>query len=68
VSLPTARELEFLASLNARWSRLYGNELARLREEDDVRCDRRHEAPFIIRISAARSQRSRRNSANATKA
>jgi len=67
MSLPTARELEFLASLNTRWSRLYSNELARLLNEDDVRCDRRHEPNFIIRISAAHIWRSRRNFANTAK-
>ncbi len=67
VSLPTGHELEFLASLNTRWRRLYCNELARLLNEDDNRCDGRHEPPSIIRISAAHSWRSRQNSANATK-
>jgi hypothetical protein len=35
----TGRELEFLASLNASWRRLYWNELVRLLKDDDVRCE-----------------------------
>jgi hypothetical protein len=35
VSIFTARELEFLASLRTDWSRLYWNELASLLKEDD---------------------------------
>ncbi|MGZ5875346.1 MAG: hypothetical protein ACXWKP_24935 [Bradyrhizobium sp.] len=35
MSIFTARELEFLASLRTDWSRLYWNELARLLKEDD---------------------------------
>jgi hypothetical protein len=35
MSILTSRELEFLASLNTRWRRLYGNELVRLLKEDD---------------------------------
>jgi hypothetical protein len=35
VSIFTAHELEFLASLRTDWSRLYWNELARLLKEDD---------------------------------
>ncbi|MEH2564286.1 hypothetical protein V1289_003913 [Bradyrhizobium sp. AZCC 2289] len=67
VSLPTGHELEFLASLSTRWSRLYRTEFARLLKEHDTRCDGRHEPPSIIRISAAPSWRSRRDSAKATK-
>jgi len=52
MSMLTSRELDFLASLNTRWWRLYCNELARLLKEDDTRCDGRHEPPSIIRISA----------------
>jgi hypothetical protein len=40
----TARELEFLASLNTGWRRLYWSELARLLKEGDNTCDARHEA------------------------
>jgi hypothetical protein len=43
MSIFTGRELEFLASLRTSWKRLYWNELARLRKEDDNACDR-HEA------------------------
>jgi hypothetical protein len=67
MSILTSRELEFLASLNTGWTRLYRNELARLLKENDVRCDARHEAPSIIPISAAHSRHSHRDSANATK-
>jgi hypothetical protein len=34
MSILTNRELEFLAGLNARWSRLYWNELALLLKEN----------------------------------
>jgi hypothetical protein len=37
MSILTGSELEFLNSLNANWSRLYHNELARLLKEDDNR-------------------------------
>ena len=67
MSVLTGRELEFLTSLNTRWTNLYGNELARLLQEDDTRCDGRHEPPSIIRISVAPSWRSHRDAANATK-
>jgi hypothetical protein len=40
----TARELEFLASLNTGWRRLYWSELARLLKEGDNTCDARYEA------------------------
>jgi len=43
MSVLTGRELEFLTSLNTRWSNLYGNELARLLKGDYTRCDGRHE-------------------------
>jgi hypothetical protein len=43
----TDRELEFLASFNANWRRLYWNELARLLKEGDHRCDAPHEARSI---------------------
>jgi hypothetical protein len=36
MSLPTGHELEFLASLNTRWNRLYWNELAFLLRENDA--------------------------------
>jgi hypothetical protein len=35
MSMLTGRELEFLDSLRTSWPRLYWNELARLRKEDD---------------------------------
>jgi hypothetical protein len=35
MSILTGRELEFLASLNTRWQRLYWNELVRLLKEVD---------------------------------
>jgi len=44
VSIPTARELEFLVSLRTCWSRLYWHEFARLRKEDDGLRDAQHEA------------------------
>jgi len=68
VSLLTGHELEFLASLNTRWRRLYRTEFARLLKEHDTRCDGRREPTSIIRISAAPSWRSREDSTNATKA
>ena len=43
MSILTGRELEFLASLNTSWRRLYWNELVRLLKEDDNRCDPWHE-------------------------
>ena len=67
MSILTGRELEFLASLNGNWTRLYRNELARLLHKVDDRCDAHHETHSIIRISAAPSSRSRRNSATTTK-
>ena len=67
MSILTGRELEFLASLNTGWTKLYRNELARLLKENDTRCDARHEARSIIRISAAHSRHSLRDSANAIK-
>jgi hypothetical protein len=36
MSLPTGHELEFLASLNTRWNRLYWNELTFLLRENDA--------------------------------
>jgi hypothetical protein len=36
MSIFTSRELEFLASLNASWRRLYWNELVRLLKDDDA--------------------------------
>ncbi len=67
MSLLTGRELEFLASLNASWSRLYYKELARLLHKDDDRCDARHGTRSIIQISAAPLRHSRRRSATTTK-
>jgi len=67
MSILTGRELEFLASLNSNWTRLYRNELARLLHKVDDPCDARHETHSIIPISAARSCRSRQNFANPTK-
>jgi hypothetical protein len=55
VSILTGRELEFLGSLSASWSRLYWNELARLLKEDHNPRDARHEA---------RSPQSRRSKAS----
>jgi hypothetical protein len=61
----TDRELEFLASYNANWRRLYWSELARLLKEGGQNCDTLHEASSIapqsgpakalIRSSAGRS-------------
>jgi hypothetical protein len=67
MSILTGRELEFLASLNGNWTRLYRNELARLLHKVDDPCDAHHETHSIIRISAARSWRSRRNLTTTTK-
>jgi hypothetical protein len=67
MSIFTGRELEFLSSLNASWSRLYYNELARLLHKDDDRCDVRHDTRSIIRISAAPFRQSRRKSATTIK-
>jgi hypothetical protein len=39
MSIFTSRELEFLASLNASWRRLYWNELVRLLKDGDVGCE-----------------------------
>jgi hypothetical protein len=39
MSIFTGRELEFLASLNASWRRLYWSELVRLLKDDDVGCE-----------------------------
>jgi hypothetical protein len=39
MSIFTGRELEFLASLNASWRRLYWNELARLLKDDEFGCE-----------------------------
>jgi len=47
MSILTGRELEFLASLQTSWRRLYWNELARLLKEDDNRCGARREAHSI---------------------
>jgi hypothetical protein len=76
MSVLTVRELEFLASLNTSWMRLYWNELARLLKGDDNPYDDRDEARFIapqsgypkdfIQISAANCWRWRQNSANTT--
>jgi hypothetical protein len=43
MTIPTAREIEVLASLRTCWSRLYWRELARLRKEDDGLRDAPHE-------------------------
>jgi hypothetical protein len=66
MSVLTGRELEFLASLNARWSNLYGNELARLLKRDDTKCDGQHQPPSIIRILEAPSWHSHRDATNPT--
>ncbi len=63
MSILTRRELEFLTSLTGSWARLYRNELARLLHKVDDRCDAHHETRSIIRISAAPSSHSHRNSA-----
>ena len=75
MSVLTVRELEFLASLNASWRRLYWNELARLLKEGDNPCDVRPEALVpqsrrskgFIPNQAAKSWRPRHNTVNATK-
>jgi hypothetical protein len=66
MSILTGRELEFLTSLNGSWARLYRNELARLLHKVDDRCDAHQETHSIIRISAAPSSHSRRNSPTTT--
>ena len=67
MSILTGRELEFLASLNGNWARLYRSELARLLHKVDDPCDVHHETRSIIRISAVPSSHSHRNSATTTK-
>jgi len=67
MSILTGRELEFLASLNGNWTRLYRHELARLLRKVDDQCDAHHETRSIIRISAAPSSHSHRNFATTTK-
>jgi hypothetical protein len=68
MSILTGRELEFLTSLSASWSRLYRTELARLLQKNDDRCEARFDAHSIIRTSAAHSCRLPRNSATTIKA
>ena len=54
MSILTNRELEFLASLNTNWRRLYFTELARLLEEDERRCgadERRQRKPELFEVS-----------------
>jgi hypothetical protein len=51
MSIFTGRELEFLASLNASWRRLYWNELVRLLKDDDVGCE-----PATIHSDIARER------------
>ena len=46
MSILTGRELEFLASLESSWTRLYWIEFARLLNQDDAKCSARHEAHF----------------------
>lgn len=53
MSILTARELEFLASLPTNWRRLYWNELAHLLKQDDNPCDARHETQSIAPRSAS---------------
>jgi hypothetical protein len=48
MSILTVSELEFLTGLNASWSRLYRNEIARLLKEDDNRCGARHETHSTV--------------------
>jgi hypothetical protein len=67
MSILTGRELEFLSSLDASWSRLYRTELARLLQKDDDRCDARRAALSIVRTPVVPSWHSHGNSANATK-
>jgi hypothetical protein len=54
MSILTSRELEFLASLNTNWRRLYFTELARLLEEDERRCgadERQQRKPELFEVS-----------------
>ena len=54
MSILTSRELEFLASLNTNWRRLYFTELARLLEEDERRCgadERRQRKGELFEVS-----------------
>jgi hypothetical protein len=67
MSILTGRELEFLASLESSWTRLYWIEFARLLNQDDAKCIARHETHFTNRISAAPSWRSLRKFEKATK-
>jgi hypothetical protein len=48
MSILTGRDLEFLDSLRTSWPRLYWNELARLRKEDDEP----REAQFEAQVEA----------------
>jgi len=48
MTILTGDELEFIASLNTSWRRLYWNELARLLKEGDNRCDARREAHSLV--------------------
>jgi hypothetical protein len=50
----TSRELEFLASLNASWRRLYWNELVRLLEDDELGCEPAATVSDIARERALR--------------
>jgi hypothetical protein len=48
MSILTGSELDFLNGLNANWSRLYHNELARLLKEVDNRGGARHETHSTV--------------------
>lgn len=50
MSIFTGRELEFLDSLRTSWPRLYRNELARLRHEDDERREAQPEVNATNRL------------------
>jgi hypothetical protein len=52
MSILTGRELEFLDSLSTSWPRLYWNELARLRKEDDERREAQPEAHAAKRLQS----------------
>ena len=51
MSILTGRDLEFLDSLRTSWSRLYWNELTRLRKEED----RRRNAQLEVRAKGRQS-------------
>jgi hypothetical protein len=54
----TQRELDFLASLNAGWQRLYPRELARLLKDDAEPGDVQRETRIVWRVGSGLSHES----------